>query len=245
MLKDERRELIVELLNKNGFMKNITLSELTNSTIQTIIMDINELQLEGRLIKVYGGARSISNNQQTIREYFDEEKESLNIEAKNQIASFASTLIEENDLIFIDTGTTTKKMINYLIGKNIQVVTNGYSIALELLENDISVCLVGGTIIPTTHATAGELALKFLDNFNFDKAFLGMNNLYKNDFYTTNIEEAMIKEKVIKNSLRSYILMDSSKFNSKNKIKVDVEKETYLISENLPLSYEKKYIFNK
>ncbi|ALD66566.1 DeoR/GlpR family DNA-binding transcription regulator [Spiroplasma cantharicola] len=237
MLKDERRNLIVELIDKQGFMKNITLSEMTDSTIQTIIMDIKELHQQKRLIKVYGGAKSLNNNQKMIlRESFDEEKASLNIDFKNKIGQLAANLIEDGDLIFIDTGTTTKHMIKFLIGKQVEVVTNGYSIALELLENDITVCLVGGTIIPSTHATAGELALKFLDNFYFDKAFIGMNNLYKNEFYTTNIEEAMIKEKVFKNCEKSYILMDSTKFESRNRIKVEVSKETILISENFPSS---------
>ncbi|WP_342259088.1 DeoR/GlpR family DNA-binding transcription regulator [Spiroplasma endosymbiont of Dioctria linearis] len=235
MLKDERRKLIVELIDKQGFMKNITLSEMTDSTIQTIIMDIKDLDQEGRLIKVYGGGKSINSNQKVAsRESFDEEKASLNINAKNKIGEVAASLIEDGDLIFIDTGTTTKQMIKFLIGKQIEVVTNGYSIALELLENDISVCLVGGTIITSTHATAGELALKFLDNFYFDKSFVGMNSLYGRDFYTTNIEEAMIKEKVFKNSAKSYVLMDSTKFESRNRIKVEVSKETVLISENFP-----------
>ncbi|AGR41374.1 DeoR/GlpR family DNA-binding transcription regulator [Spiroplasma taiwanense] len=243
MLKNERREKIINIINEKGFVKNITLSELTNSTIQTIITDVNELHNEGKIIKVYGGAKSLQNSSKRMQEHFDEEKEKVNIEFKDKIARKAAELIENGDLIFIDTGTSTKQMIKYLVNKKISVVTNGYSIALELIEQDMEVCLVGGTIIPSTHATAGELSLKFIDNFYFDKAFVGMNNYDNNEFYTTNIQEAMIKEKVIKNSEQSYILMDPTKFYSKNRIKVDVKKETALISKESPSDFKGKFIY--
>lgn len=230
MLKDERRGKILKIINQKDFVKNKTLSELTNSTIQTIITDINELHNEGLIIKVYGGAKS-KNSFKKVHEHFDEEKINVNSDAKNLIAKKAASIIEDGDLIFIDTGTSTKQMIKYLVNKNVSIVTNGFSIALELIELDIEVCLVGGTLIPSTHATAGEFSLKFIDNFYFDKVFIGMNNLDGNNFYTTNSQEAMLKERAIKNSEKSYILMDSSKFNSKNRIKVDIKKETTLVSE--------------
>ncbi|AKX34262.1 DeoR family transcriptional regulator [Spiroplasma litorale] len=238
MLKDERREKILNIINKKGFVKNINLANETNSTIQTIITDINELHNEGLLIKVYGGAKSLKNNVKKMQEHFDEEKNLVNIHIKDKIAKKAVELIDDGDLVFIDTGTSTKQMLKYLVDKNLTIVTNGYSIAMELLELDIDVCLVGGTIIPSTHATAGELSLKFLDNFYFDKAFIGMNNYDNNEFYTTNIQEAIIKEKVISNTENSYLLMDSSKFNSKNRIKVSYNKKTSLITEQRPSDFK-------
>ncbi|QEH61479.1 fructose operon transcriptional repressor [Spiroplasma chinense] len=242
MLKDERRERIIEIIREKGFVKNVVLSELTNSTIQTIISDVNELHDEGLIMKVYGGAKSLENGVKKTQEPFDEEKSKINLTAKELIAKKAVEQIEDGDLVFLDTGTTTKKMLKFIAKKNVTIVTNGFSIALELIEQDIQVCLVGGTIIPSTHATAGELALKFIDNFHFDKAFIGMNSLDNNKFYTTNIQEATIKERVIKNSGTSFILMDSSKFNSQNRIKVDVKSETSLISENIPPDFKGKYI---
>ncbi|AOG60444.1 DeoR family transcriptional regulator, fructose operon transcriptional repressor [Spiroplasma helicoides] len=234
MLKDERRQKIVETINDKGFVKNITLAKLTNSTIATIITDVNELHEEGKIIKVYGGAKSLKHQTKPMQEHFDEEKQLINTDSKDRIAKKAVDLIEDGDLVFIDTGSSTKQMIKYLENKNISIVTNGYSIALELIELDFEVCLVGGTIIPSTHATVGELSLKFIDNFYFDKSFIGMNNYDNKNFYTTNIPEAMIKEKVIKNSEKSFILMDSSKFNSKNRVKVETDKNITLICEESP-----------
>ncbi|WP_339023129.1 DeoR/GlpR family DNA-binding transcription regulator [Spiroplasma endosymbiont of Crioceris asparagi] len=245
MLKEERHKIILELVNQNNFVKNIDILHHTNATIQTIIADINYLHLKKKLIKVYGGAKSLKTEFKNY-ESFDEEKKSKNILNKIKIAKAAANLIEDNDLIFIDTGTTTAELIPFLKDKNVQVVTNGYSNALLLLEQGIeNVCLIGGTIIPTTHAIAGEAALKFLNNFHFDKAFIGMNNLNNNEFYTTNLQEALIKEKVILNSEIACILMDVSKFNSKNKIIVNVEKNIVLISDVKPSDYSKKFILAK
>ncbi|WP_342269313.1 DeoR/GlpR family DNA-binding transcription regulator [Spiroplasma endosymbiont of Aspidapion aeneum] len=243
MLKEERREIIISIVNKNGFVDNRKLAEITNSTIQTIIADVRELSDEGSVIKVYGGAKSINAiNHYQLKESFDEEKAKINIEAKNLIGKKATNIINEGDLIFIDTGTTTKKMISYLSNRNVNVVTNGYSIALELMEQDIDVCIIGGTILPSTHATVGELSLKFIDHFYFDKVFIGMNNIDENSYYTTNIQEALIKERVIKNSNKAFILADSSKFNSKNKIKVDIQKKVTLISDKTPHNFKGEVI---
>ncbi|ADK69552.1 DeoR/GlpR family DNA-binding transcription regulator [Mycoplasma mycoides subsp. mycoides] len=230
MLKDQRRQKILEIVNEKDFVTNRQLAKLLSSTIQTIISDISELDKGKKLYKVYGGAKS-ANSLAKRYELFDEEKQHINIDIKDLIAQKASEYVSNGDLIFLDTGTTTKQMIKYLINKKIIVVTNGYSIALKLVEQDIEVILLGGSINPSTHATIGELALKNLDNFYFDKVFIGMNNLSSQHFYTTNIKEALIKEKAIKNSDKSFILMDSSKFGSKNVIKVDVLKETILISD--------------
>ncbi|QBQ07861.1 DeoR family transcriptional regulator, fructose operon transcriptional repressor [Spiroplasma gladiatoris] len=242
MLKDERRQKIVDIINEKGFVKNITLAKITSSTIATIITDVNELHEEGKIIKVYGGAKSLKVHSKPMQERFDEEKQLINIDSKNQIAKKAAELIEDGELIFIDTGSSTQQMIKHLENKKISIVTNGYSIALELIELDFEVCLIGGTIIPSTHATVGELSLKFIDSFYFDKSFIGMNSLEDNNFYTTNVQEAMIKEKVIKNSQNSFILMDSSKFNFKNRIKVDIDKNSTLISEESPSNYKGKLI---
>ncbi len=233
MLKEERWAKILELVDTRGFVKNNELARLTDSTIQTIISDINSLDKENRVIKVYGGAKSIFEHK-TNRESFDEEKINLNSFEKDLIAKTAADLVEEKDYIFLDTGTSTKKLIKYLADKDIKIVTNGYSIALELMEQDIEVCLVGGTIIPSTHATAGVLSLKFLENFYFDKAFIGINNVDKEGMYTTNIEEAMIKEKVIKCSKKAFILCDSSKYGKKNSVKVVTQENTTIISEKAP-----------
>ncbi|WP_026389399.1 DeoR/GlpR family DNA-binding transcription regulator [[Acholeplasma] multilocale] len=245
MLKEERRAMIVKIIDERDFVKNKTLSELTNSTIQTIISDINQLHDEGQIMKVYGGAKSIKSENTKSYERFDEEKENTNANAKDVIAQKAASLINDGDLIFLDTGTSTKKMAKYLENKNVSIVTNGYSIALELMKLNMEVCLVGGTLNPTTHATVGELSLKFLDNFNFDKVFIGMNNLYQDNFYTSNLQEATLKAKVINNSEEAFVLMDSSKFNTKNRIKVDTKKQITLISEQSPSEFNGNFISAK
>ncbi|XP_035205631.1 uncharacterized HTH-type transcriptional regulator FruR-like [Stegodyphus dumicola] len=199
---------------------------------------------EKKLIKVYGGGKSLLLSLENTREHWEEEKDKININLKNQIAREAINLIKDGDLIYLDIGTTTKQMIKYLniYNKNLSIITNGYSIALELIEQDIDVCLLGGKLIPSTHAIVGELSLKFVDNFYFDKAFIGMNNFIDNHFYTTNIEEAILKEKIIQNSKRYFILMDSSKFDKKNKIKVELKGKQTLISDEMPNNFNGEFI---
>lgn len=246
MLRDERREFIIKIVGERGFVKNLTLAEMTESTIQTIITDVSELNELGKIIKVYGGAKAVS-SEKTFSEPFEEEKLSLNLEAKAQIASTAAQQISDDDLVFIDTGTSTGYMVkNIILNKNAHYVTNGYSIAKHLMEQGLKVLIVGGEIIPSTHAIVGELAIKFLDNFNFTKSFLGMNSLEASYLYTTNVAEGVIKEKVIYNSEQTFILMDSSKFDQKNKIKVNwTGKKVALISDQIPKDFTGEIILAK
>ncbi|ARU90979.1 DeoR family transcriptional regulator [Spiroplasma clarkii] len=235
MLRDERRELIVKIVKEKGFVKNLTLAELTDSTIQTIITDVNELNDLGKIVKVYGGAKVIE-KAKDFSEPFEEEKLKLNLDLKEKIARQAASQIQDGDLVFIDTGTTTGYMVkNVILNKNATYVTNGYSIARHLMEQDLKLYIIGGEIMLSTHAIVGELALKYISSFNFNKAFIGMNGYEDNALYTTNVKEAAIKEKVISSSKTTYVLLDSSKVNKKNKVQVDVNKNEVIIICDQPI----------
>jgi len=118
----------------------------------------------------------------------------------------------QNFTIYLDAGTITYEIIDYIKGKDIKVVTNGIIHLERLIANDIETYLIGGRIKKSTLAIVGVKALRDLSEFRFDKAFIGINGINENGYSTHDVEEALIKKQAIENSNKAFILADSTKF---------------------------------
>lgn len=212
MLSEERYSIIAELVNSRGSMKLGELCEALNASESTIRRDLNVLSGRGILTKVHGGA--ISNNDSFFGYENDVEKKSiLYIEEKEMIARYAASLIEDGDLVFIDAGTTAEKMIAELPKKNVTFVTNGFINAKKLSQRGFKVLIPGGEIKLSTEAIVGAECVLSLQQYNFNKCFVGVNGISMSGGLSTHdINEAIVKSTAIKNSKEVYILADSSKF---------------------------------
>src|SRR5437868_15429980 len=98
---------------------------------------------------------------------------------KRAIAREAAALINDGETILLDAGTTVYELALLLKAKrNITVVTNSLANCLTLMDSpDTEVILVGGPIQPRRRATLGPLAVRFLEDFHVDKAFLAFNGV--------------------------------------------------------------------
>ena len=116
MLTQDRHSTILNLLKKQS---SVTLAELTtllNTSESTIRRDLTALDKAGKLRKVYGGATSLDFYTSTEKDI--QTKHDLQITEKNLIAKKAASLIEEHDLVYLDAGTTTELIVNYLTQYN-------------------------------------------------------------------------------------------------------------------------------
>ncbi|MFC2424137.1 MAG: DeoR/GlpR family DNA-binding transcription regulator, partial [Fusobacterium polymorphum] len=168
----------------------------------------NHLEKEGKIKRVRGGAilKKVARKEIAIKE------KNSNKDSKKKIAKLAAQFISDGDYIYLDAGTTTYEIIDYIKGKDIKVVTNGIIHLEKLIANDIETYLIGGRIKKSTLAIVGVKALRDLSEFRFDKAFIGINGINENGYSTHDIEEALIKKQAIDNSNKAFILADSSKF---------------------------------
>lgn len=212
MLAEERHATIVELVNRNKSISITELCEILDSSVSTIRRDLNTLAEQGKLIKVHGGA--ISNHENfTFLEENIKEKERLYTEEKAAIAEYAASLVQEGDFIFLDAGTTTEKMIEFLPEKHITFVTNGFIHTKKLAERGFKVYIPGGEIKLSTEAIVGAECVMTLSNYHFTKCFLGVNGIsVSGGFSTPDVNEAKVKSTVISRSKEVYVLADHSKF---------------------------------
>lgn len=212
MLHQERHEKILEQLKIKHAVKVNTLAKELGASESTIRRDINELDNLGLLKRVFGGAVSITGS--IASEVTDvAERVLLNVKEKDRIAQYAATLISDNDFVFIDAGTTTEKMIDYIENRNVTYVTNGIVHAQKLVQKGFNVFIIGGSLRPMTEAAVGSAAIESIKQYNFTKCFMGANGVdIERGFTTPDISEAAIKAEAIRRSHVSYVLVDHEKF---------------------------------
>nr|WP_263324041.1 DeoR/GlpR family DNA-binding transcription regulator [Neobacillus sp. Marseille-Q6967] len=209
MLEPERHQIILEALKNKNTVKLQELVELTHSSESTIRRDLIQLEQSKFLKRVHGGAARL---QGKLQEPSMVEKSSKNLQAKRQIAQYAGGFVEEGDCIYLDAGSTIFEIIPFL-PTNIVVVTNGLMHLNELLERNIKTYVLGGYAKPVTKAIIGRGALESLEQYRFDKCFMGVNGIHPQFGYTTpDQEEAMIKQLAISLSREAYVVADESKF---------------------------------
>lgn len=213
MLTEERYSIILEMVKQNKSVKLPELCELLGASESTVRRDLSSLDERGLLKKVHGGAISLDDRSFSLVEQDMEAKSKIFTEEKIAIARFASSLIDDGDFVFIDAGTTTEKMIDFLPDKNVTFVTNAFVHAKKLAQRGFTVYIPAGEIKLTTEAIVGAECVSSLQSYNFTKSFIGANGISLTaGISTPDRNEASVKAAAIKNSQTAYILADHSKF---------------------------------
>ena len=227
MLKTERKQLILEELNQHHVVSLEKLVSLLETSESTVRRDLDELEAENKLRRVHGGAELPHSLQE---EETIQEKSVKNLQEKKLLAQKAASLIKEQDVIFIDAGTTTAFLIHELVNKNVTVVTNSIHHATKLVERNVPTVIIGGKVKSSTDASIGGIALNQIGQLNFDKAFLGMNGIDDEFYSTPDLEEGSVKRAIIENAKKTYILADDSKIGVTSFVKVAPIKRAMIIT---------------
>lgn len=115
MLAEERQQVILGMLHENGIIKLHDVCRKVECSESSVRRDLQELEEAGLLIRVHGGAKI---RQSLQRELDMSGKFSQNIEQKNRIAEKAVSLIQDEDVIYLDAGTSTLAMVPFLDQKS-------------------------------------------------------------------------------------------------------------------------------
>ncbi|MCM3664299.1 DeoR/GlpR family DNA-binding transcription regulator [Mesobacillus subterraneus] len=240
MLTPERHQLILQMIKEKPIVKIQELVDMTEASESTIRRDLTLLE-EGKFLKrVHGGAARLRGK---LQEPSMTEKSTKNLQGKRQIAQYAASLIEEGDSIYLDAGSTIMEMIAYLPAKDIVVVTNGLMHLPHLLERNIETYVIGGYAKPKTNAIIGRGALASLEQYRFDKSFLGVNGVHPHSGYTTpDQEEAMIKQKAMSLAREAFVLADDTKFSEIAFAKIADLHEAVIITNKIDEDIEGQYL---
>jgi len=211
MYQIERKRKIIEIIEKNQHVDVHALNMVFQVSESTIRRDLKELEEEHLLKRTHGGAIAL----QTVNyEPTFSEKEISNSELKKAIAEKAIELIEEGDVILLDSGTTMLFLAKGLkCFQKLTVVTNAISIAQELQTHEgIEVILLGGSLRKGILSLVGPFTEQILSLIHVDKAFIATNGIHAEEGLSTpNVDEASIKRKMIASAKKTILLADSSK----------------------------------
>ena len=204
MLTEERFAKILSLVETRGSVTLADLVDELDASESTVRRDLDQLDSEGMLTRVRGGAIA-KENRRSMRDDEVSRRKSRMVTEKESIGSYAAGLI--------DAGTTTEQMLPHIRVKEATYVTNAVNHAMALSAMGCRAFILGGEFKHTTEAIVGEEAVGLLAKYNFTKGFFGANGITKKEGFTTpEIKEAMVKRRAFESCRTRYVLADDSKF---------------------------------
>lgn len=213
MFAEERRKEIIKLLKKDKRASVNDLSKKFDVSRATIRRDLSELEKNGFLRRTHGGA--ILSGSSKLETSFKEKEDKLDAEKKS-IGKKAAEIIKDGDTVFIDAGTTTRHIIDYLENKkNLTIVTHALHIINKINKDnlDCELVVIGGNFKWSTEAMIGPMAEDNLKRLRVDKSFIGSNGFNLDSAATTpDLREAKIKELALKIAGENFLLFDQSKW---------------------------------
>lgn len=237
MLTEERYSAILRTLNEKKAATVNQLAEKLRVSESTIRRDLVTLDSAGKLCKVHGGA-TLNGNLYITQEEDIPTKQDQHSKEKELIARYAASLIEPEDFVFIDAGTTTFRMIDYLAqapAAAVTFVTNGIQHAAKLASMGLKVYLPGGRLKANTQAVIGTEAIKSLSCYNFTRGFFGANGISSTaGFSTADFSESNVKSEAMRRCRSCFVLADSSKFKRIFPITFARLQEASIITDALP-----------
>lgn len=210
---------MLNLLRSQGQATVEGLADHFSVTAQTVRRDLAELEHEGRISRVHGGA--VARGGVTNIEY--DQRRNLNADAKEQIASLVARHVPDNVSLFINIGTTTEAVARALLDhRDITVVTNNMNVANILAGNpNCEVIVSGGTLRRSDGGLVGDLTIQMIEQFKVDIAIIGASALdEEGDLLDYDMREVSVSKAIIRHARRSFLVTDASKFDRSAPVRI-------------------------
>ncbi len=208
----DRRDKIIQKIQSDGSVRVDELSEEFDVSTVTIRNDLDFFEEKGLIHRTYGGALLRNNvyNDPSL-----EEKQKINVEEKKRIGEYAAGLVKDGESIILDSGTTTREIALRLKDKkDLTLMTNAINIAVELAGvSGMRLMLTGGVLRDKSYSLVGPEAERMMQNYFFDKLFLGVDGMnFDHGLTTPNPQEAQLNRMMVERSNTVILVSDSSKF---------------------------------
>ncbi len=192
----------------------VSMEELKNKfevSMNTTRLDVARLVEKGTVRKVYGGV--CSNHKNSLIPFT--EREAKNKQFKAEVGKEAAKLVEDGDIIYVDSGTTTMYLLDYLgESKNVTVLTNNLNAINRALSfPNLNVISLPGNLERKTNSFVSADTVRMMERYNINKAFMASSGLSETGTITTSSPlEFEIKQAAMRCSDKKYLMIDSSKF---------------------------------
>lgn len=211
MLPQERYRKLIDYLQEHEIIKIDTLMELFHISIETARRDLNHLEKEGLIKKIYGGAALVRTE---VREPAASDRMFRNLKEKTAIGKQCAEFIDDGDSVLIEVGTTTLQVAKALKGKqNLKIITNSIHVINELMDTDFELYVIGGRVRHGEGSISGAIAMAELEKLHIGKAIISAGGITPEEGLSDyHIEEALLRKKIIDQSHETIVAADTSKF---------------------------------
>lgn len=210
-MREDRLSQMEAYIREHRSVSLDTLCSVFDVSKNTVRRDINEIVARSDIRKIYGGV-SIQYNK--IPPPFSE-RSGVNLAAKERIGRRAADFVDDGDIIYVDSGTTTCHLVDYLQGhKNITILTHSLDVINRAVPNaELNILSLSGTLNRKTFSFTGQSTIDMLSECNITKAFMSATGIAAQTGATqsTSIEFA-IKKCVVARSERVFLMVENSKF---------------------------------
>lgn len=210
-MKDDRRKQMEALTAQRGTVTMEELREIFGVSMNTVRSDVAYLVDTGAVEKIYGGVRAVQRQEVPLFT----QRAQLRAEEKRRIAQYAQELIEDGDTLYIDAGTTTMHLIDFLDpGKRVTIVTGSLYVVHQAYDKpQVELIVLPGSLNRRTNSVADVSTLEFLGRYQFAKAFMGASGMSPDGrLNVSTYIEYELKKLAASQSRRKYLLLDSGKF---------------------------------
>lgn len=182
MLLDQRRDQILEIIRKKGFVSLQELAERVGASDSTVRRDLEYLDRIGQIRRTRGGAAYVGESLSTL-----EERRQRAAEEKQRIGRRVAALIEAGETILLDGGSTTLEVARHLSGKTLQVVTNSLPIVNQLVgAASIELIFLGGYLYPKTGVALGNLTVAALSQLHARRLVMSTGGITSAGLFNSN-----------------------------------------------------------
>lgn len=215
MHKQERHRLILARLKERETLGLEEAMQLFDASSATIRRDFADLLERGLATREPNALRRLDVDAGVDRPFLLREMEFAR--EKDAIAQKAVSLLRENDIIFLDGGTTTQRLAAHLRGSGLRVITTCVRIAGLLADrqydsSDMEVVLPGGTLSPRSYVVYGPQTRRAVEGYRANWAFIGVDGIDETHLFSVNEFMSETQSAMIRNSDRAVLLGDHSKF---------------------------------
>lgn len=215
MFVEERLNLIIEILERDGRVRVKDLSKQFKLSEDAIRKDLQALDKAGLIKRIYGGA-ILKKSVPTFKEVSERTKDFS--EDKMTIAKKAFKQLQNHETILLDISSTNVLLADLIKQSdlNLNVISNSVDI-LYLLSTakNINLIALGGMMFDQVGGFVGSETIASISKYNVDKLFLGCVSVDINDntIATFNVEDGNTKASFINNAKHTYLMLENKKFN--------------------------------
>ncbi len=233
MYKADRLNAIVAYLETHQKLDVDTAMRIFEASTATIRRDFSQLVASGRVVRGPNEVRRLPRFGMGIDQPVAVREIAMRRE-KDAIGRRAASMIRDEDVVFIDGGTTTYAMVRHCAERKLHIITPCIRIANLLNElrydnNGLEVVMPGGILLAHSYVLYGPHTCSYLESYSAQWAFIGVDGTDGENLFSVNEFVSSTQRAMIANSRHTVLLADHSKFGRPSRVRTAELNENFTI----------------